>query len=243
MEVKNKIAIVTGASSGIGMAAAKLLSKNGARVVLAARSKQKIEKLAKILPNSLAIQADMTNEKDIENIVSKTLGKFGKINILINNAGQGYDSPIEKTNLETFRNLFELDLVGPIALMKLVIPTMRKQKEGVIINVSSGTALMALPGMGGYSSLKRALAGISLTAREELKKDNIVVSVIFPYITLSDFEKNTIREIEEDEWQGSPINPPDTSEFVAEKILEGIRSGEAEIFAHDWMDPRKRSPR
>jgi len=122
--------------------------------------------------------------------------------------------------------------------MQEVIPIMKKQKEGVIINISSGTALMFLPNMSAYSSLKRASVGISLTAREELKDDNISVSVVYPYITLTDFEKNTIREngkIEIEENDDGPPYSADSLEYVAEKILEGIKSEKAEIFAHDWM--------
>jgi short-subunit dehydrogenase len=114
---------------------------------------------------------------------------------------------------------------------------MRKQGGGAIINISSGTALMYLPNMGAYSASKRALANISLTAREELKKDNIIVSVVYPYITLTDFEKNTIKEPASDsgEQADNAQFPPDTAEFVAHKILDCIERGEAEIFAHDWM--------
>jgi short-subunit dehydrogenase len=113
---------------------------------------------------------------------------------------------------------------------------MRKQGGGTIINISSGTALMHLPNMSAYSSLKRALADISLTAREELKKDNITVSVMYPFMTLTDFEKNTIKDsVPEEEEQGPSQYSPDTAEYAAQKILEGIESGEAEIFPHDWM--------
>jgi short-subunit dehydrogenase len=99
---------------------------------------------------------------------------------------------------------------------------------------------MYLPNNGAYSALKRALVSISLTAREELKKDDIVVSVVYPYITLTDFEKNTIKDAipEGGEQGGSVPFPADTAEYVAQKILEGIESGEAEIFAHDWMKKR-----
>jgi short-subunit dehydrogenase len=98
---------------------------------------------------------------------------------------------------------------------------------------------MVLPNMAAYSSLKRALAGISLTAREELKQDNINVGVVYPYITLTDFEKNTLktRQQEEQDWNSDDpdFKPPDTAEYVAEKILEGIKSETVEIFVHDWM--------
>ena len=145
---------------------------------------------------------------------------------------------MEKTDIETLCYIFDLDVIGPLVAMQHVIPIMRKQRGGNIINISSGTALMLLPYNGGYSALKRALAHISLTAREELKKDNIVVSVVYPYMTHTDFEKNTIKDFvpeSEEQGGGGPPSPPDTAEYVAQRILERIETGEAEIFAHEWM--------
>ena len=240
MDVKDKVVIVTGASSGIGEASAKLLAKNGAKVVLAARSKEKLEKLSKELPGSFIITTDMTKEKEVKEMVKKTIEHFGRVDILINNAGRGYDASTEEINIETFRKIFELDVVGLLVAIQEVIPVMRRQKGGTIINISSGTALMSLPNMGAYSSLKRAVAGISLTAREELKKDNIAVSVVYPYITLTDFEKNTVKEktgtIDFEDGDEGGFKPPDSAEYIAQKILDGIISGKAEIFAHEWME-------
>jgi short-subunit dehydrogenase len=243
VNVKDKVAIVTGASSGIGLATAKILSENGAKVVLAARSLSKLQALSKELPGSLVIQTDMTDEKQIKAMVEKAFKHFGRIDILVNNAGRGYDASISDTDTDTFRQLFNLDVVGPLVAMQLVIPYMQKQGGGSIINVSSGTALMVLPNMAAYSALKRALVQISLTAREELKNDNISVGVIYPYITLTDFEKNTLKskpQKQEQDWSSDDpdFKPLDSAEYVAEKILEGIKSGEAEIFVHDWMGKR-----
>lgn len=237
MNVKDKVVIVTGASSGIGEASAKLFSKNGAKVALVARSKDRLKKLERKLPNSLAIVCDMAKESDIKKMVQTVKKHYGRIDILINNAGRGYDAPVEKINIKTFHEVFALDVVGPLIAMQLVIPIMRKQGGGSIVNISSGTALMTLPNMGAYSSLKRALVGISLTAREELEKENISISVVYPYITDTDFEKNTIRDgVEEEEWEGDGLpQPADSPDYVAQKILEAVEGKKAEIFAHDWM--------
>jgi short-subunit dehydrogenase len=209
-------------------------------VALVARSKEKLGKLAKELPGSLVIQADMTKEEEIKAMVKKVKDHFGRVDILINNAGQGYDASIENTDINEFHRLFDLDVVGPLIAMQQVVPIMRQQGGGVIVNISSGTALMALPNMSAYSSLKRALAGISLTANEELKEDKIVVSVVYPYITLTDFEKNTIKakNVKEIQWEDdhdSDFQPPDSADYVAEKIAEGIENEETKIYVHDWM--------
>jgi short-subunit dehydrogenase len=239
MDVRNKVVIVTGASSGIGLATVRLLVGKGAKVVLVARSREKLEELAREFPDSLAVPADMTKIFEIKSMIEQVMAHFRGVDILINCAGQGYDAPIERTDIDILRHIFDLDVIGPLVAMQQVIPIMRKQGGGAIVNVSSGTALMHLPNMGGYSALKRALADISLTGREELKGDGIAVSVVYPYMTLTDFEKNTIKDSslvsgEEQEGSGGRL-PPDKAEYVAQKILEGIESGEAEIFAHDWM--------
>jgi short-subunit dehydrogenase len=243
MDVKGKVAIVTGASAGIGFATAKLLSSKGAKLALVARSKDKLEKLARELPNSVAVVADLSKVEDIKSMAKQAVEHFGHVDILVNNAGQGYDVLVERTNPETFRYLFDLDVVGPVAAISEVVPFMRKQGGGAIVNVSSGTVLMQLAEMGPYSALKAALAQLSLTAREELKEENISVSVVYPYITLTDFEKNTIKDPsvqeQEDTIEGQQAwAKADTAEYVAELIVMAVESGKAEVFAHDWMKKR-----
>ncbi|MGB7788139.1 SDR family NAD(P)-dependent oxidoreductase [Methanoregula sp.] len=239
--LKGKTAIVTGASSGIGLSTAQLLAANGVRVGLVSRSRGVLEELAGTLPGSRAIPADMTKIPQVRKMVTTAMKYFGRIDILVNNAGQGYDATVEKTEIGTFRYIYDLNVVGPLVAMQQVIPVMRAQGGGTIVNISSGTALMHLPGMSPYSSSKRALAGISLAARQELQSDNITVSVVYPYITLTNFEKNTLHAVPvpEDAREPSGQFPPDTAAFVAGKIAGGIVSGEAEIFCHDWMKERK----
>ena len=235
MEVKNKVVIVTGASSGIGEATARLLTKKGAKVALAARSKEKLAKLAQELPNSFVIPTDMTKTQEIKEMVEKTKEHFGRVDILINNAGRGYHVPLMQIESKKYHELFDLDVVGPLLAMQQVIPVMKEQDGGMIVNISSGTSFMAIPGIAAYSSMKRALNAISLTAREELKNNNIIVSLVYPYITKSQFHKNLLNGgswiLEENE----NLPPFDQPEHVAEKILEAITSEAAEVYAHDWM--------
>jgi short-subunit dehydrogenase len=237
MNVQNKVIIITGASSGIGLATAKILSEKTANLALVARSKEKLAQLSKTLAGSKAVPADMTKTDEIKKMVRQTEAYFGRIDALINCAGQGYDAPIEKTDIGIFQHIFELDVVGPLVAMQQAIPAMRHQGGGAVVNVSSGTALMYLPNNGAYSAMKRALASISLTAREELKQDGITVSVVYPYVTLTDFEKNTIKapSLTQEMQEGGLPFPADTAEYAAQKIVEGLEKGEPEIFAHDWM--------
>ena len=102
MDVKGKVAIVTGASGGIGLATAKLLSSKGAKLALVARSKDKLEKLAGELPNSIAIAADVSRVEEVKSMVKQAMEHFGQVDILINNAGRGYDVPVEKTDVRNF---------------------------------------------------------------------------------------------------------------------------------------------
>jgi short-subunit dehydrogenase len=246
MNIKNKVAIITGASSGIGLATAKLFAEKGAKVALAARSKDKLIKLATELKDSFAIPCDMTESESIKNMVKEAFNHYGSIDILINNAGQGFDSTVETMDLKKFSHIINLNLVGPVIAMQQVIPVMKKQGRGTIVNISSGLSKMYLPYMSGYASLKAALNNISLTAREELAKDKIIVSVVYPYITATDFEKNTLRdanyslEPEETDFgeENRNLPPADSAEMVAEKILDVVVSGKAEQFVHEWLGKR-----
>jgi short-subunit dehydrogenase len=236
-KLSGKVAVITGASSGIGLATARLLARYSVQVALVSRSQKKLEEISREIPGSLALPADMTRVPQITRMIERAKTHYGRIDILINNAGRGYDASVDQIDLEILRYIFDLHVVGPVAAMQRVIPMMRADGGGTIINISSGTALMNLPGMSPYASSKKALAGISLAARQELQNDGIVVSVVYPYITETDFEKNTIRAIpvKEEDIEPTGPHPADSAEFVAARIVDGILSGEAEIFSHEWM--------
>jgi short-subunit dehydrogenase len=227
---------------GIGLVTANLLSQKGAKLVLVARSKDKLSKLAKQLPNAIAVVADVSKVDEVRKMVKQAYEHFGRIDILVNNAGQGYDVSVEKIDPVVFHYLFDLDVLGQLVAIQEVVPIMRKQGGGAIVNLSSGLALMHLEHMGAYAALKAAFAHLSLTAREELKGDNIIVSVLYPYITSTDFETHTVKggavsswEAEDSEDAQEVWAKADPPEYVAKQVVEAIEKGTAEIVAHDWM--------
>ena len=227
MEIKDKIAIVTGASAGIGLALARLLAEKGATVILAARSVDKLKELEKEIPVSLAIPADMQKPGDIHNLIQQVRDRFGRIDILVNNAGQGLRSPVETIDLAEYRDIMELNVFAVLAAMQAVIPIMRKQGGGAILNVGSMVSKNTFPTLAAYASTKYALNALSLTARQELAKDNIIVSVFHPKMTATDFGQNARGE-KYDSRVGRPGMSVDTPEAVAVRIVEQIVSGDAE---------------
>lgn len=231
MDIKDKIVIVTGASEGIGLAIARALTGKGAKVVLAARSQDKLDALEKELAGSFAVETDMRNPKDIANLMKKTLDKFGRIDILVNNAGQGMYGPVENIDIDNYRKIMELNVYAPLIAMQTVLPQMRKQGSGMILNVSSSVSKNYFPNLAAYASTKYALNAISLTARQEWAKDNVIVSVMHPRMTSTNFGKNAIRTTE---FQAG-VRPGDAArmkvdapEQVAEKVIQLIESGEPE---------------
>lgn len=239
MEIKNKVIIVTGASGGIGLAAARLLAEHEANVVLVARSTEKLQKLTEEIPNSFAITADMRDEAAVRQMISQAHSHYGRIDALVNNAGQGMHVSIENTNADQFRSIFELNVIGVLAAMQAVIPLMRKQTEGgVIVNITSGLTKRIVPLVGPYAATKYALNAITLTARMELAKDNIRVGLVYPGMTATDFFKNTIsREMTHSDRMR--MMPMDTAEAVAEKIVEAIRTEEAEVLVESLKQGMK----
>jgi short-subunit dehydrogenase len=231
MKLKDKVVIVTGASQGIGLHASRMLAKAGAKVVLAARSMDKLKKLQKELPGSFAIETDLRNKKDIKRLFTLTMRKFWRVDILVNNAGQGMWSPIEKLDLKQYQNLIELNLFAPLLCMQEAIPIMRKQKGGLIVNVSSMVTENHYPNLGGYASTKYALNCLSRTARAELHQDKIEVKVLRPKLVETDFGKNSATP-EPDmlrDRANKSAPPMDTPQFVAEKLLQLIQGEEVEM--------------
>jgi short-subunit dehydrogenase len=227
MQIKDKIAIVTGATSGIGLELARQLAQQGATVILAARSADRLKRLEKEIPNSAAAATDMRKTEDVRHLIQHAKDKFGRIDILVNNAGQGLRATVDSIDLDDYRAIMELNVFSVLVAMQEAIPIMRQQGGGTILNVSSRVSKNYYPTLAAYASTKYALNALSLTARQELEKDNIVVSVFHPKMTATNFGANSRGEAQIS-GAGRPGVTPDRAEDVAAQIVKQIESGEPE---------------
>jgi NAD(P)-dependent dehydrogenase (short-subunit alcohol dehydrogenase family) len=166
---------------------------------------------------------NVTDPTHLEALVERTLDEHGRIDVLVNNAGQGFYAPVAESNLDLYRQILEVNLLAPVAAMQAVLPSMRKQGRGVIINVSSGASLGVYPTTGAYASTKAALNQVTAVARAELAPEGITVSLIHPYLTESEFNQVLLGG----EQIHAPIEAPQhTAEYVATELIDLIRSGD-----------------
>lgn len=226
VELSGRAMVVTGASSGIGAATARLAHSQGARVVLAARRAERLASLVDELPGSLAVRTDVTQKAELTALRDRALQAFGAIDVLVNNAGQGLHLPLTEVDADDFRAIWELNVVAPLTLMQAVLPTMAPQGHGAIVNVSSMTSLMAIPRLGAYAATKSALNSLSQVARKEFAPMGVVVSLVYPGITETEFHRSLRAGKPLD---GAPRMPAVPAVKVAAAIISVVQSGDAEV--------------
>jgi len=187
MDIKGRVVIITGASSGIGAAAAREFGREGAKVVLAARRMEKLLALSDEInamgngAEALAIQTDISKLMDIQQLVSRTVQKFRRIDVLVNNAGFGRLKWLETlAPLEDIQAQMDVNVMGLIQTTRQVLPIMMKQRSGSIINMCSMAGLVGTPTYTIYSATKHAVHGFSEALRREVKLWGIDVSLIYP---------------------------------------------------------------
>jgi NAD(P)-dependent dehydrogenase (short-subunit alcohol dehydrogenase family) len=195
--MQKQVVIVTGASSGIGEATARRLVRAGANVVLTARRSEHLAALcAGIDPtgeNAQFVPGDVTQEADRRRIVAETQRRFGRIDALVNNAGYGYRGPVECAPVGTIRENFETNVFSLVALTQLVIPIMRAQGRGRIVNISSVAGRIARPMSSVYDATKHALEAVSAGLRGELAPFGLQVVVVRPGFILTEFPEASDR--------------------------------------------------
>ncbi|GGA36480.1 SDR family NAD(P)-dependent oxidoreductase [Dyella nitratireducens] len=182
--LKDRIALVTGASSGIGESTALALAEQGAKVAIAARRQDRLEqlaaKLAELGAEPLVLVADLASEVEAQRIVKETEAHYGRLDILINNAGVMYLEPVAEADLGRWRRMLELNVLSLIASSQAALAGMRARREGHIVNIASVAGRVANPNAAAYAATKFGVVGFSESLRREVYKDNIRVSVIEP---------------------------------------------------------------
>ncbi|MBN1143005.1 MAG: SDR family oxidoreductase, partial [Bacteroidales bacterium] len=193
--MKNKVVIVTGASSGIGLATAEAFAREGSKVVLAARRDSELRKIEENLRSSgydvLAVTTDVTIEDDCRNLIDKTIEKYGKIDILINNAGLSMRALFKDVDLKVLRQLFDVNFWGAVNCTKYALPHLISSK-GSVVGVSSVAGFVGLPGRTGYSASKYALHGFLETLRIENLKNGLHVLILCAGFTKSEIRKKAL---------------------------------------------------
>jgi len=184
MDLNHKTAIVTGASKGIGKAISIALAKEGVNVVLAARTEEKLREVKKDISsfggNSLIIPTDMSNEKDILNLFDKTKKEFGRLDILINNAGIIIKGNLVNFKIEDFDRIMNVNLRGVFLSCQQALKIMTLQKSGFIINISSNAVFKGYPEQSVYTASKHGIVGLTKSLANEVQKDGISVALIHP---------------------------------------------------------------
>jgi short-subunit dehydrogenase len=222
----NKVVIITGASSGIGAAVARRLARDGMRLTLAARRLEKLQQVAAEVQSlggeALIVQTDVRNHDDLQRMVKATLEKWGRIDVLINNAGLGHDKILLRAKPERIRDEIHINLIAVIECAQLVLPVMLRQKSGHIINVASIAGLVATPGGTVYGASKFGVNGFSDALRRELQGSRISVSAFCPGFTPSEISPD-LKAIAEG--QPSAPRPPGLMPvtYVADQVARLIR--------------------
>jgi NAD(P)-dependent dehydrogenase (short-subunit alcohol dehydrogenase family) len=200
MEIDSSVAVVTGAGNGIGAAIAEKLFAEGAYVSLWDVSFESVQMLARRLDptgdRTAAFKVDVTVEKEVLDGVQQTLDKFARIDVLVNNAGISRHKPIEEMSVELFQQVLSVNLTGPFICCKAVVPVMKKQNRGKIVNIASLGGRTGRPGVGAnYAASKAGLIGMTKSLARELGGSNICVNAICPGPILTEQTRQYSAEV------------------------------------------------
>lgn len=227
MDIKGKRVLVTGGSSGIGLEIARQALGEGARVMLSARSADRVDRAVDTLAplgEVKGIAADVGTADGRRTMLAAALDAFGGLDILVNNAGNVRAGRLEQLDPEAIRAMIEVDLAGPVYLTQAALPALRESGEGLIVNVSSVIALVGLPFYSVYAGVKAGIARFGESLRRELEGEGVGVLTVYPTATDTPMMKT------------SGINPPggrESAADVASAVIEAIRDERIQVVRGD----------
>lgn len=236
--LKGKVIVITGASGGLGKEIALQAARQGATVVLLARSYEKLVELREVLMNQYRVSAfayplDVAHSTHVKEVFSIIASEVGEVDVLVNNAGYGVFKEAVKTSIEEAESMFSVNVLGLMACTKQVLPSMKRRRSGHIMNIASQAGKLATPKSSLYSSTKFAVLGYSNALRMELKDEGIYVTTVNPgpiatnFFDLADESGSYVQNIAR--WM---LN----SEEVARKIVEAMLTNKREINLPSWMN-------
>lgn len=232
MRVQDQVAIITGASSGIGAAIARLFAAEGARLVLASRSEDGLKEVARTLGlpagRVLVVPTDVRQLEAVRRLVGRTMEEFGTVDILVNNAGIGMYAPYEKIIWEHFCEMWEVNFFGAAYAMREVVPIMKQRGRGTIVNISSVAGRIPLPFMASYCATKFALNALSDGLRTELARDGIRVVLVCPGRVQTPFHARSYYDGGTAKYKGR-IGRGISAERVAQATLRATLAGRREV--------------
>lgn len=247
--MKNKVVIVTGGSSGIGKSLAHEFGHQGYSVVITGRNEERLHQTAEGLAQEriahLPVVADVSQEEDNQQLVEQVLSTFGRIDVLINNAGVSMRALFEEVDLGVIRQLMDINFFGTVYATKYALPHII-QNQGSVVGVSSIAGNVGLPGRSGYSASKFAMQGFLDTLRVEMRAKNVHVLVACPGFTASNIRKTALNK-EGQSQSESPRNESKmmSSEEVAQRIYKAVqkrkrslvltREGKLAVFMNKWF--------
>ncbi len=207
-EMRNRVVVITGASSGFGRGAALKFAENGAKVVLAARRKRLLKQVAdeirKTKGEALVVETDVSSSSEVEELANKAIGKFGKIDVWVNNAGVGSVARFDETPLEEHEQVIQTNLMGTIYGSYVALQQFRENGKGVLINVSSFAGKVAAPYLSSYSASKFGIRGLGIALRQELEQngeDGVHVCTVMPVSFDTPFFEHAANH------SGKPVQP------------------------------------